>query len=154
MAEPITNYQLLVTSDRASLITGSQHSDARGKISFINDCDLSKAKRFYVIEPAGIEVVRAWQAHQREEKWFYVIEGSFKIVLTKPDDWKNPSSHLPFEEYILTASQAQILYVPGGYANGFQSLEPKSKIMVFSSFSVKESMEDDFRYDKSLWYKW
>jgi dTDP-4-dehydrorhamnose 3,5-epimerase len=155
MSSSPTNDQSPITVVQAiSIINGSSHQDLRGKISFINDCDLSKAKRFYVIEPAGIEVVRAWQAHQREEKWFYVIEGSFKIVLTKPDDWKNPSSHLPFEEYILTASQAQILYVPGGYANGFQSLEPKSKIMVFSSFTVKESMEDDFRYDKSLWYKW
>ena len=137
-----------------TLFSGREHTDARGKISFINDCDLSKTKRFYVIEPADTEIVRAWQAHQHEEKWFYVLEGSFKIVLVKPDDWKNPSSQLPFEEYILSASQTQILYVPGGYANGFQSLEPKSKIMVFSSFTVEESMKDDFRYDKSWWYKW
>lgn len=138
----------------ATLFSGDQHVDRRGKISFINDCDLSKAKRFYVIEPAGTEIVRAWQAHQHEEKWFYVVEGSFKIVLVKPDDWKNPSSDLPFEEYILSASPTQILHVPGGYANGFKGLEPKSKIMVFSSFTVEESMKDDFRFDEGLWYKW
>jgi dTDP-4-dehydrorhamnose 3,5-epimerase len=137
-----------------TLFSGHQHLDARGRISFINDCDLTRVKRFYVIEPAGTEIIRAWQAHQREEKWFYVVEGSFKIVLVKLDEWKNPSSQLPFEEYILPASQTQILYVPGGYANGFQSLEPKSKIMVFSSFTVEESTKDDFRYDKSLWYDW
>ena len=60
-----------------TLFSGNQHQDARGKISFINDCDLSKIKRFYVIKPADTEVVRAWQGHQQEEKWFYVVEGSF-----------------------------------------------------------------------------
>jgi len=137
-----------------TLFSGRQHTDARGKISFINDCNLTRVKRFYIIEPADTEVVRAWQAHQHEEKWFYVMEGSFKILLVKPNDWKNPSPHLPFEEYILPASQTQILYAPGGYANGFQALESKSKIMVFSSFTAEESMKDDFRFDKSLWYKW
>lgn len=137
-----------------TLFSGHKHLDLRGKISFINDCDLSRAKRFYIIEPAGTEVVRAWQGHQQEEKWFYVVEGSFKIVLVKPDDWQNPTLNLPFEEYNLSASKTEILYVPGGYANGFQSVEPKSKIMVFSSFTVEESMKDDFRFDKSLWYKW
>jgi len=137
-----------------TLFSGRQHTDVRGKISFINDCDLTMAKRFYVIEPADTKVVRAWQAHQREEKWFYVMEGSFKIMLVKPDDWQDPSLNLPVEEYHLSAVKMQILHAPGGYANGFQSLEPKSKIMVFSSFTVEESMKDDFRFDKSLWYKW
>ena len=138
----------------ATLFSGDQHVDRRGKISFINDCDLSKAKRFYVIEPAGTEIVRAWQAHQHEEKWFYVVEGSFKIVLVKPDDWQHPSLDLPVEEYKLPADKIQILHVPGGYANGFKALESKSKIMVFSSFTVEESLKDDFRFDKGLWFKW
>ena len=138
----------------ATLFSGDQHVDRRGKISFINNCDLSKAKRFYVIEPAGTEIVRAWQAHQHEEKWFYVVEGSFKIVLVKPDDWQHPSLTLPVEEYNLYSTKIQILHVPGGYANGFKALESKSKIMVFSSFTVEESLKDDFRFDKGLWFKW
>jgi len=137
-----------------TLFSGKQHLDVRGKISFINHCDLSKAKRVYVIEPADTEVVRAWQGHQQEEKWFYVVEGSFKIVLVKPDDWQHPSLNLPVEEYKLSADKIQVLHVPGGYANGFKELEPKSKIMVFSSFTVEESLKDDFRFDKGLWIKW
>ena len=137
-----------------TLFSGRQHTDVRGKISFINDCDLTMAKRFYVIEPADTKVVRAWQAHQREEKWFYVMEGSFKIVLVRPDNWQLPSLDLPVEEYNLSAAKMQILHVPGGYANGFKALEPKSKIMVFSSFTVEESLKDDFRFDKDLWFKW
>jgi dTDP-4-dehydrorhamnose 3,5-epimerase len=137
-----------------TLFSGNRHLDLRGKISFINDCDLSKAKRFYVIEPAGTEVVRAWQGHKQEEKWFYVVEGSFKIVLVKPDNWQHPSLNLPVEEHKLSADKIQILHIPGGYANGFKALESKSKIMVFSSFTAEESMKDDFRFDKSLWYKW
>jgi dTDP-4-dehydrorhamnose 3,5-epimerase len=83
-----------------------------------------------------------------------VVEGSFKIVLVKPDDWQHPSLTLPVEEYNLYSTKIQILHVPGGYANGFKGLEPKSKIMVFSSFTVEESMKDDFRFDEGLWYKW
>jgi dTDP-4-dehydrorhamnose 3,5-epimerase-like enzyme len=137
-----------------TLFLGHQHTDARGKIYFINDCDLSTIKRFYVIEPAGTEIVRAWQAHQREEKWFYVLEGSFKIVLVQPDDWINPSAELKTEEYILKSSEQQVLYVPGGYANGFKALSSKSRIMVFSSFTVDESMKDNFRFEKEQWYNW
>jgi dTDP-4-dehydrorhamnose 3,5-epimerase len=138
----------------STIIPGNIHQDDRGTLCFFNDFDLSKIKRFYVIEPAGTEIVRAWQGHQFEEKWFYVVEGSFKIVLVKPDNWQHPSLDLPVEEYKLSADKIQILHVPAGYANGFQALESKSKITVFSSFTVSESVKDDFRYDKSLWYKW
>lgn len=140
--------------EKISIIQGGRHEDQRGKIIFCNDFDMQRVRRFYVIEPADSQSIRAWQAHQREEKWFYVLEGSFKIVLIKPDNWQNPSSDLPFEAYHLSASKTEILHIPGGYANGFQSLEPKSKIMVFSSFTVEESVKDDFRFDKDLWHKW
>lgn len=136
------------------IIQGGTHVDERGKLVFFNQFDMARVKRFYVIEPAGTSTVRAWQGHKKEEKWFYVISGSFKVVLVQPDDWERPSNELPTEEFELTASKPQVLYIPGGYANGFKSLEPVSKMMVFSSFTVEESKGDDYRYDKGRWYDW
>ena len=121
---------------------------------FFNDFDMEAVKRFYVIEHPDIEIVRAWQGHQKEQKWFYVISGSFKVELVKPDNWENPSPDLKPEEYILKAEDNRVLHIPGGRANGFKALEPGSKMMVFSSFTVDESAQDNYRYDKTLWYNW
>jgi len=141
-------------NEKAQIIQGGSFEDSRGKLIFYNDFDLSEVKRFYLIEHPNIDTVRAWQGHQREQKWFFVVEGAFKIVLVQPDHWENPSKKLVTEEFILKSSEPKVLHVPGNYANGFKALEPKSKIMVFSSFTVEESSSDNFRFDKDLWYDW
>jgi dTDP-4-dehydrorhamnose 3,5-epimerase-like enzyme len=135
-------------------ICGAQHEDARGKLIFFNDFDMSGVRRFYMIEHPDTEIIRAWQGHQKEEKWFYVVEGSFKIVLLQPDNWENPSVGLKTEQFVLESAEQKILYVPGGYANGFKALKQKSRIIVFSSFTVAESSKDNFRFDKEQWYNW
>jgi dTDP-4-dehydrorhamnose 3,5-epimerase-like enzyme len=140
--------------ERANLLHGGEFEDARGKLIFFNDFDLTAVKRFYIIEHPDIEVIRAWQGHQKEEKWFYVLDGAFKLVLVQPDDWENPSLKLNTEEFVLEASQQKLLHVPGGYANGFKALKSKSRIIVFSSFTVEESAKDNFRFDKNDWYNW
>lgn len=136
------------------IIQGGTHEDARGRLIFFNDFDMTTIKRLYVIEHPHIETVRAWQGHKKEEKWFYVITGGFKVALVEPDDWENPSENLEAEEYILKAEDNRILYIPGGRANGFKALFPGSKMMVFSSFTVEESSNDNYRFDKALWYDW
>ncbi|MEO8822511.1 MAG: hypothetical protein ABI366_02975, partial [Ginsengibacter sp.] len=68
--------------------------------------------------------------------------------------WENPSKTLVTEEFTLESSDPKVLHVPGNFANGFKALAPKSKIMVFSSFTVEESSKDNFRFDKDLWYDW
>jgi len=140
--------------EKVGIIAGGEFVDARGKLIFFNDFDLASVKRFYIIVHPDTEVVRAWQGHQKEEKWFYPLDGAFKIVLVQPDNWENPSSNLTIEEYVLESYQQQILHIPGGYANGFKALKSKSRIIVFSSFTVEESANDNFRFDKSLWYRW
>jgi len=133
---------------------GGTHEDARGKLTFFNDFNLSDVKRFYIIEHPDTKIVRAWQAHKKEQKWFYVIEGSFKVVLVQPDNWATPSEDLETTEFILSSADNRILHVPGNFANGFKALEAPSKMMVFSNFTVQESETDNFRFDKKLWYKW
>ena len=138
----------------ASLIIGGQHIDERGKLSFFNDFDMEPVRRFYVIEHPDIKTVRAWQGHKVEQKWFYVIAGSFKVVLVLPDDWEKPSEKLSTQEFILKSTMNQVLHIPGGHANGFKALEANSKLIIFSDFSMADAGKDDYRFDKDLWYKW
>ncbi len=35
-----------------------------------------------------------------------------------------------------------------GFANGFINLEPNSELMIFSTSTLEESKNDDYRYDK------
>jgi dTDP-4-dehydrorhamnose 3,5-epimerase-like enzyme len=136
------------------LIKGGRHTDDRGTLSFFNDFDMAPVKRFYVIEHPDTTIVRAWQGHKIEQKWFYVITGSFKINVVKPDNWERPSENIIVKEFILGSDTNQVLHIPGGYANGFKALEAHSKLIVFSDLSTADAGKDDFRFDKSLWYDW
>jgi dTDP-4-dehydrorhamnose 3,5-epimerase len=136
------------------LIQSGKHTDQRGTLSFFNELDLSEVKRMYVIEHPDISVVRAWQGHKKEQKWFFVTEGSFKVVLIQPDNWESPSADLSAQEFVLSSLQPAVLQVPGGFLNGFQALEAHSKMIVFSDASVEVSKADDYRFDKKRWYRW
>jgi dTDP-4-dehydrorhamnose 3,5-epimerase len=135
----------------AEIIQGGTHEDARGRLTFFNDFNLKEVKRFYVIQHPDTEVVRAWQGHKIEQKWFYVLAGSFKVGLVRPDDWENPSADLPTQEFLLSSEKNEILHIPGGFANGFKALEANSRMMVFSDFSMGEAGSDDWRFDRGLW---
>jgi dTDP-4-dehydrorhamnose 3,5-epimerase-like enzyme len=136
------------------LINGGTHTDERGELTFFNDLDLTQVKRMYKIEHPNTETVRAWQAHKKEQKWFHVIRGSFKMVIVQPDEWENPSADLPVTEFVLTSENNQVLHVYGGSATGFQALQPGSQMIVFSDFTVQQSGEDNFRFPGTLWYQW
>lgn len=137
-----------------TIITGSCHHDERGTLSFVNDFVMTQVKRFYLISHPDCDIVRAWQGHQYEQKWFCVVEGSFKVVLVKPDDWLNPSTNLVPIEFTLSVNPLQVLHIPGGYANGFKALEPHSKLIVYSDSSLKESESDNFRFKSDYWFDW
>ena len=136
------------------LIHSRHHIDERGKITFFNDFDLKLVRRLYLIDHPNPAVVRAWQAHKLEQKWFYVIGGSFKVVIVQPDDWEHPSNDLKTHEYTLRSEESHVLHIPGGLANGFKALQPNSKMIVFSNFTVEESSNDNFRFNKEMWYDW
>ena len=136
------------------ILNGSSYTDERGTIRFFNELDLMPVRRFYILEFVDPSMVRAWNAHKAEQKWLFVLEGSLKIVLVKPDDWQKPSLDLPYEEVVLEANSNHVLHIPGGFAFAFQSLAQHSRVMIFSNFSIEQSLEDDFRFDKNLWYDW
>ena len=138
----------------AKIIVGGVHKDSRGILKFFNDFDMSLIKRFYISEHSDVTIVRAWQGHRKEQKWFFVTEGSFKLVLVEPDSWTKPSTNLSFQEFVLEAKSNEIINIPAGFATGFQALESSSKMVIFSDVKLEASMNDDYRFDKNLWYKW
>nr|WP_315161307.1 WxcM-like domain-containing protein [uncultured Flavobacterium sp.] len=137
-----------------NLIQGGSYQDERGKLTFVNDFNLSQVKRYYIIEHTDVSVVRAWQGHKKEQKWFQVISGRFLVSVIQPDNWENPSKNIEPETFILEATENKVLHIPGGFANGFKALEPNSRVIVFSDFSLEESVNDNFRFDSQLWFDW
>ncbi len=133
------------------LIQGNIHTDERGTIKFMNDLDLAPVKRFYTIQNASTDMIRAWQGHKIESKWFFVIKGSYKIGVVKVDNFEHPSPDLKPQFFELTESHHQLLIVPKGYANGFMALQPDSVLIVFSDHSLEECKDDNIRIDINTW---
>jgi dTDP-4-dehydrorhamnose 3,5-epimerase len=141
-------------ANKPEIISGGIFTDHRGTISFVNDFTLDETKRFYTIQPADLNPVRAWQGHKKEQKWFYVVSGCFKVVTVKIDNWEAPSDQCEIYEFDLRADIPAILHIPAGYANGFKALQPDSRVIIFSNFTVQESAGDDYRYDQNRWFNW
>ncbi len=136
------------------LIQGGISIDERGQIAHANDLDMNDAQRFYVIQNASTEVIRAWHAHQHEKKWYTCLKGSFTMAFVKIDDWENPSPDLVPEVYQLSAENSQVICVPEGYAGGLKANEEGSILLVLSSKRIPEALQDSWRYDKHMWMKW
>jgi dTDP-4-dehydrorhamnose 3,5-epimerase len=128
-----------------NIYQGEQFIDSRGKVDFYNTFDLSEIKRVYYITPEK-GLVRAWQGHKAEKKWFLVVQGAFEVQVCKVEQW-NPLLITKRELFNLTEDNRIILEVSGGSLNGFKSLEKYSKLMVFSNFSLEESKSDDIRFN-------
>jgi dTDP-4-dehydrorhamnose 3,5-epimerase len=136
------------------IVEGSISADHRGFISHVNDFNMEGVERFYFIHHPDASIVRAWHAHQREKKWFYVVKGSFTMAFVKIDDWNNPSPDLLPEVFLLSEKESRVLCIPEGYANGIKANEPDSVLMVFSGKRMPEALEDSWRYDQNLWLNW
>ncbi|UJP64465.1 WxcM-like domain-containing protein [Mongoliitalea daihaiensis] len=120
-----------------SVIEGNLHRDERGVVRFVNDFDMSRVVRMYCIEP-NLGVVRAWQGHKKETKWFFAAKGSFFVKTVEMDS-------LEKKEYLLKDTESKVLEIPGGHYNGFEGLEEGSVLMIFSDVGLEESKVDDFR---------
>lgn len=133
------------------LISGNSHSDHRGTVRFVNDFNFDGVKRFYAISHPDTDIIRAWQAHKLETKYFYVTKGSFLINWIKIDDWNQPAKDLKVNPYILSDQKSEILKVEPGHANGLRALEPDSTLLVFSDMLLEDSKGDDYRFDVNYW---
>ena len=107
--------------------------------------------RFYEIAPRDTEIIRAWQGHRKEKKWFYCNSGEFVVNLIKIDNFDKPSAKLKAVKFVLSAEQPSILEISGGYASGIKASKINSRLQVYSNFTLKESKKDDFRYSLETW---
>lgn len=140
--------------EKPIIIEGDSFVDDRGVLSFVNDFKFNDVKRFYIISNHSEKIIRAWQGHKIERKYFHVISGVFLICAVKIDNWDKTSAKLPVEKFILNDKKSQILMIPPGYANGVKALKHDSKLLVFSSLTLENSKNDYYQYDKNLWYDW
>ena len=133
------------------LIQGGVFTDHKGKLFHVNEFDMSSVKRFYVIENSLEMPTRAWQAHRKESKWFYVVKGSFLLGLVQPDNWEKPASNLILTKITLSEMDSKVLYISPGFANGIKALEPHSKLVVFSNFTIEEAGTDNIKFETDTW---
>lgn len=132
-------------------IEGATFTDVRGKMKFFNNFNMKEVVRFYEISPTSTEIIRGWQGHKKEKKWFYCPTGAFVINIVNISDNKVPGSKISPERIVLDAGTPLILEVPQGNATGFKALREGSKLIVFSNFTLEESKNDDFRYPLETW---
>lgn len=130
---------------------GGTFRDERGSVSFVNDFNFKDVKRFYQIENSGIDLVRAFHGHMKEEKYVYVAFGSILLCIVPLTSIKNPSKNAKVERFILSAEKPQIIYIPFQYANGFKALESNTKVVFFSTVTLEESLKDDYRFPYDYW---
>ena len=136
------------------LIEGGLGIDDRGEVGFVNGFNFENVKRFYSVCNHKIGFIRAWHGHKKETKYVTVIEGSALIAAVEIDHWDKPSKESKVWRYTLSANKPSILYIPAGYANGFMSLTKDAKLIFFSTASLEEAKDDDFRYDAHYWNPW
>src|SRR5690606_12809256 len=134
-------------------IQGGIAKDHRGQIRFVNEFDMSLVKRFYIIKNSDLELVRGWRAHRIEQRWFYVLTGSFSMDLVKIDNWDKPSQDLEVEKIILTAKDNKVLHIPTGYGTAFQALEKGSEILVFADYHLDHAAKDNYTFGTDYFLK-
>jgi len=128
-------------------------SDERGTVSFTNDLNLQKAVRTYKVENSQLKTVRAWHGHKVEEKWVNVEQGEFLVCVVKVDDFSSPSKDSEIQTYKMSPKDG-FLYIPPNFANGAMNLTEDNAIRYYSSSTLEESLNDDFRFESDYWDPW
>lgn len=141
-------------NNKVTFLKGDLAIDDRGQLLFCNGFNMKKIRRFYVVSNHEAGFIRAWHAHKKETKFALVVSGAALIAAVKIDDWDSPTKDAQINRYVLSDKKSGILVIPQGYANGFMTLTPDTKVMFFSDRSVEQSKGDDYRYDAYYWNPW
>ena len=131
---------------KASLSIGNTFTDHRGILRYVNEVNPGYFRRFYIITHPDINIVRAWQGHKIEQRWFSAVQGSFKIQLIAIDDWNKPSKNSERHTFLLDAKKLDMIMVPQGYVSSIQSLEEGSKLLVMADYLLGE-VNDEYRFE-------
>ena len=132
---------------KPTLLQGEAHHDERGTL-FYNNLDVRNVKRVYFIENKNTSIIRSWQGHKIEQRWFNAVTGSFKILLIKIENWENPTQLFKPLEFILKSKTLDMLHIPEGYISSIQALEESSKLMVMADYLFLE-INDEYKYPQN-----
>ena len=135
-------------------IVGDYFVDDRGKIIIYNNLPLLSFKRFYFVSNHTQNFIRAWHGHKNELKAVSAIKGVAQISIVKIDEWSQPSKNLEIKTVFLTSEKPQFILIPPGSAHGLKTLSSDTELMFFSSSTVEESMNDDYRFVFDYWNPW
>ena len=127
--------------------------DKRGSLEFYNNLKLDEFKRFYIVNNPKKGTVRAWHGHKIEAKLVKVLKGEFVVCTIEIDNWESPDKDLHVTKFDLNENSG-IVFIPPGYANGAINLSDDSSIMYFSSLTLEDSKNDDYRFDSQFWNPW
>jgi len=136
------------------VVQGDLAIDDRGSLRFVNDFDLRKYRRFYIVESHRSEFIRAWHGHKVEGKAFVVTRGSALIGAVQIDDWDTPNPEAFVDRVVLSAGKPSVFVVPQGYANGLMTLSADTQVLVFSTMLLADAIGDDFRFPARHWDIW
>ncbi|MEO0572685.1 MAG: WxcM-like domain-containing protein [Bacteroidota bacterium] len=132
-------------------VRGESFHDHRGSLRFFNQFNMQEIVRFYEISPANTELIRGWQGHRIEKKWFYCTKGSFIINVVSMDDHETPSNSVIAAQYLLKESLPEVLFVPKNHATAIKAIKEDAKLQVYSNFTLEESKNDDLRFPLEKW---
>lgn len=90
-------------------------------------------------------VIRGFHYHQKEWKFFVIVNGAAKFIIL------NPSRPKEIYNFVSSSRKNNLIIVPPGFANGWMSLEDNTILLCASNLSTNESLKDDQRFDP---YKW
>lgn len=127
--------------------------DYRGKVFYNNEADLTKIVRTYSVENINLKTVRAWHGHKFEEKWVNVEVGKFLICIVKVDNFSKPNIKNKIYEFEVAPSSG-IIHIPSGFANGAMNLTLENRIRYYSTSTINESSQDDYRFEPQYWDPW
>ena len=127
------------------LIQGNKFCDDRGYVSFINDLDLSKYKRFYLVENHEKGFIRAWHGHKQESKAVVCLRGVALIGLNRIGSEDEP------EMQVISSHNPRALIIPPGHYNGAKTLTDGCILMYLSDRTVEDSHGDDYRLPWDEW---
>ena len=113
------------------IINGGISFDDRGSVSFCNDFLFKEfgIKRFYHISNIRKNYIRAWHGHEKEGKYMYAADGTFRVGAVNMETEE-------VSKFYLDSRKPQLLYIPEGYANGFQNLTENNQLVIFSTSSL------------------
>lgn len=132
-------------------IKGEVFKDKRGSVTFANDFNFKNIKRFYQVENIDLNTIRAFHGHIKEAKYVYVVTGSILLCAVSLDNVKTPSKLNKVHKIIVSAKKPEVIYIPAGYANGFKALVKDTKVIFYSTSTLKQSLKDDYRFPHDYW---